>query len=115
MVTRHHSDLIRTQRQYLPPKQGCTGHLRSPDYLELMIEIFASLGMDFALFQIFYPISGHIMDKYCLFVIFHYPSLGLSKDTQLVSVLVITYELGPLWRRLGEYPTPKYYSQLGRF
>ena len=59
---------------------------RSPDYLGLMIGIWASLGLDFTTISILYPIFSLIKRKYCSLSIFHNQSLGLTKMIQYTLV-----------------------------
>ena len=57
----------------------CRDVSNTADYLGLVIVMWAILGSCFVPILIFYPILGLIMGKYCVFVIFHNPSLGLKK------------------------------------
>ena len=61
-----------------------------------MIDIWASLGLVFATFSIFYPILN-LMGNHCLFVIFHIQSLGLKKwfNMHLGVVCVLYHEWSP--------------------
>ena len=67
---------------HLPSSQR---RIEKPRYsFGLMIGIWASLGLDFAIFPIFYPILGLFMGEFCHFVTFCPSRSGVDKMIQYV-------------------------------